>query len=170
MAFENLISLEFSSEELTELDNALKKIEDILHGKTHNLTTDERRQYGSIAEQNKLFVNKAKTYMEQYPDLVPRYIDKAEFDRDYAAREAIETRYMRIHRIQEQFSDTKVLLDHDNYQAALSFYRNIRVLSQENVPGTKTVANDLKQFFARTSKRKGADADALDTERNAKTE
>lgn len=96
MAFENLIQLSFTAEELKKIDDSLAEIEKVLKGKTHNLTPEERKQYGSIAEQNKLFVNKAKLYMEQYPDYVPRYIDKAEFDKDYTAREVLESRMVRV--------------------------------------------------------------------------
>ncbi|WP_228432444.1 hypothetical protein [Chryseobacterium cucumeris] len=83
MALDNLISLSFTAEELTKLDQSLQTIETVLSGKTINLTPEERQQYGSIAEQNKLFVNKAKIYMEQYPQYVPNFLDKVEFDKDY---------------------------------------------------------------------------------------
>ena len=147
MAFENLISLSFTTTELQDLDLALQKIADILQGKTVNLTPEQRQQYGSIAEQNKLFVNKAKELMEQNPSHIPSFLDKAEFDKDYAARQQIESRLMNIAGLTEQMSDTKVLLDHDNYFNALSFYRNVKFLSQENVPGTTNIFKELRQFF-----------------------
>lgn len=151
MALDNLISLSFSNEELTALDQALQTIHATLSGKTINLTPEQRQQYGRIAEQNKLFVNKAKSYMEQYPELVPAFLDKTEFDRDFAAREQIELRLQRLNSLNEQLSDTKVLLDHDNYHNSISFYRNIRFLSEENVPGTNVVYEDMKQFFVTSS-------------------
>ena len=154
MAFENLIQLSFTAEELKKIDDSLAEIEKVLKGKMHNLTPEERKQYGSIAEQNKLFVNKAKLYMEQYPDYVPRYFDKAEFDKDYTAREVLESRMVRLKGITEQVEDTKKLLDFDNYQAALSFYRSIKVLSEEDLPGTTNIVQDLKQFFPRSAKAK----------------
>lgn len=92
--------------------------------------------------------------MEQYPDYVPRYIDKAEFDKDYTAREVLESRMIRLKGITEQVEDTKKLLDFDNYQAALSFYRSIKVLSEEDLPGTTNIVQDLKQFFPRVAKSK----------------
>ncbi|WP_223605695.1 hypothetical protein [Chryseobacterium sp. OSA05B] len=147
MALDNLISLSFSSEELASIDQALQAIQTALLGKTINLTPEQRQQYGRIAEQNKLFVNKAKSYMEQYAQYVPGFLDKAEFDRDYTAREQIEQRLQRLDSLNEQLSDTKVLLDHDNYHNAISFYRNIRFLSEENVLGTNVIYEDLKQFF-----------------------
>ena len=92
--------------------------------------------------------------MEQYPDYVPRYIDKVEFDKDYTAREVLESRMIRLKGITEQVEDTKKLLDFDNYQAALSFYRSIKVLSEEDLPGTTNIVQDLKQFFPRVAKSK----------------
>lgn len=152
MAFENLIQLTFSQEELQKIDASLQEIEKVLQGKMVNLTPEERRQYGSIAEQNKLFVNKSKELMEQYPQWVPSFLDKAEFDRDYRTRHQIEGRLQRIKTISEQLSDTKVLLDHDNYFNALSFYRNVKFLSRENIAGIKSVYEVLNQFF-KTGKR-----------------
>lgn len=121
MALENLISVAFTEAELTQLDQALSSIEAVLQGKTINLTPEQRQQYGSIAEQNKLFVNKAKGYMEQYPQFVPPFLDKAEYDRDYAARQQLESRMQRLSSVTEQLSDTKILLDFDNYHNSITF-------------------------------------------------
>ncbi|UQB69544.1 hypothetical protein [Epilithonimonas zeae] len=147
MALENLISVEFSNAELTKLDDAISIIESVLIGKTINLTPEQRQQYGSIAEQNKLFVNKAKGYMEQCPQYVPPFLDKAEYDKDYDARQQMESRMQRLNSLTEQFSDTKILLDFDNYHNSLTFYRNVKYLSSENVPGTNVIYDDMKQFF-----------------------
>ena len=150
MALENLISVAFTEAELTQLDQAISSIETVLQGKTINLTPEQRQQYGSIAEQNKLFVNKAKSYMEQYPQFVPLFLDKAEYDRDYAARQQLESRMQRLSSVTEQLSDTKILLDFDNYHNSITFYRNMKYLSGENVPGTNVIYDDMKQFFVTT--------------------
>ena len=147
MAFENLISIQFTEAELAQLDAAMASIAQVLRDKTINLTPEQRQQYGRIAEQNKLFVNKAKEYMEQNMQHVPAFIDKAEFDQDFQARTQIESRITQLQGLVEQLSDTKTLLDHDNYHNAITFYRNIKFLSYENVPGTTTLYEGMKQFF-----------------------
>lgn len=143
----NLISFQLNGTELRDLDEALNKIQNILSGYTRNLTPEERQQFGRIAKQNKLFVDRAKAYMEEYPQFVPAFIDKAEFDRDYVARELIEGRLRKLISITEQLSDTKILSDNDNYSNALTFYRNIRFLSGEKAPGTTSIWQYLAQFF-----------------------
>lgn len=151
MALENLISIAFTETELATIQTALNSIQSVLSGKAINLTPQQRQQYGSIAEQNKLFVNKAKQYMEQYPEYVPSFLSKAEFDKDYTARMQLEAPAARLKNVAEQIADTKVLLDHDNYFNALTFYRNIRFLANENVPGISTIYEDMKQFFTASS-------------------
>lgn len=130
-----------------KFDQGLDLIEGVLQGKTTNLTPDQKKQYGSIAEQNKLFVNKAKGIMEQVPQHVPVFLDKVEYDKDYIGRMQLESRMQRLDSIHEQMSDTKTLLDYDNYHASLTFYRNIKYLAGENVPGTSVLYAEMKQFF-----------------------
>ena len=160
MALENLISVSFTEEELTQLDSHLLAIRQILNGKTVNLTPDQRRQYGRIANQNKLIVDKAKNYMEQHPDWIPRFVDKAEFDRDYTARQQEENRVQLLENLSTQLIDTKTLLDHDNYNNALSFYRMLRFLAGENEPGAKPVYEDMRVLFNRTGTSNNTDTEA----------
>lgn len=148
MALDNLISVSFSSEELAVIDQALSQIEKVLKGKTVSLTPDERQQYGSIADQNKILVDKSRHYMQQRPDLIPHMLDFEEFERDYEARSLLESRVKRINSLTDQLKDTKTLLDHDNYTNTLTFYRYIRFLSEENQPGITSIYQDLKQHFA----------------------
>lgn len=152
MALENLISIEFTTEELTALDTHLDGIQQVLAGKTVNLTPEQRQQYGSIGNQNKLIVDKAKNYMEQHPNWVPNFIDKTEFDKDYNARQQMEERTQRLQNLTQQLLDTKTLLDHDNYTNTLSFYRMMRYLAGENEPGSKTVYEDMKVLFSRSGR------------------
>lgn len=147
MSLNNLASVSFTTAELSQLDNAINSIATVLEGKTFNLTPEQRQNYSRINEQNKLFVNKAKTIMEQNPQLVPVFINKGEYDKDYDARVALEQRLMQLKSLSEQMSDTKILLDHDNYHDSITFFRNIKYLAGENVPGTTSLYQEMVQFF-----------------------
>ncbi|GAA4106210.1 hypothetical protein GCM10022393_00540 [Aquimarina addita] len=151
MALENLISINFTDKELATLDGHLAGIKTVLTGKTVNLTPDQRQQYGRIANQNKLIVDKAKNYMEQNPSWVPKFLDKEEFDNDYTARKQVEDRVQLLGSLSQQLLDTKTLLDHDNYTNSLTFYRMVRFLAGENEPGAKTVYEDMKVLFKKTT-------------------
>ena len=147
MALDNLISVTFTKDEINDLNTAIQSIRSILADKAVNLTPEERKQYGSIADRNKVLVDKAKRYMDQFSELVPRVVDKAEFDRDYQTREQIAAPLRELARITEMLVDIKTLLDHDNYNGAIAFYRYIKYLASENEPGTTSVYQDMKQHY-----------------------
>ena len=153
MAIDNLISVEFTEQELTILGNALNEIAQLLSGKVINLTPEERKQYGSIADKNKIFVDKCKAYMEQNIDTLPKTIDKHEFDKDYKARQQIEEPLRKLLQLAEMLSDTKILLDFDNYNGSLSYYRYVKFLATQNTPGITSIYADLNQHFQSMGKR-----------------
>ncbi len=151
MALDNVISVEFTTEEIQKINEAIATIETILRGKTINLTPEERQQYGRIADRNKLLVDKCKTYMEQYATSLPPTLDKAEFDRDYKARTEIEPVIKRLSVVQTMFSDMKTLLDFDNFNAAVSYYRFVKFLASQNAAGMSAVYADLRTHYQHRS-------------------
>ncbi len=161
MAIDNLISIMLTDEEVQAINDAIASLNNVLKGKAINLSPDERRQYGSIADRNKILVDKCKDYMEQNPETIPTVLDKDEFDRDYKARRQMEQPLRNLARIMEKLRDTKTLLDHDNYHAAVAYYRYIKYLSTQNEPGVTTIYKDLKQHYTRN-------ATATETETNTK--
>ena len=160
MAIDNMISVEFTEQELTRLGNALNEIAQVFSGKVINLTPEERKQYGSIADKNKVFVDKCKAYMEQNIDTLPKTIDKHEFDKDYKARQQMEEPLRKLLQLAEMLSDTKILLDFDNYNGSLSYYRYVKFLATQNTPGITSIYEDLRQHFEKAAK--GSKAKAQD--------
>ena len=147
MALSNLITVSFTAAELTTLDTAIQNIADVLKNKAVNLTPEQRSQYGSINEENKLLVNKVKDTESAFPDLHPAFLDLAEFETDFASRQQIETRAEQLASLSEKLSDTKILLDFDNYNYAVSYYRYIKMLSTQEVPGSTSVYENLRQVY-----------------------
>ncbi len=70
MALDNLISITLTDSDVRTIENAIKTINRVLEDKVINLTPDERRQYGSIADRNRVLVDKCKDYMEQNPETI----------------------------------------------------------------------------------------------------
>ncbi len=152
MAIDNLISTAFTAEEVEAINQALTTIETTIQGKMINLTPEERQIYGKLGNRTENWVKKVTGYMEQKPELVPFYINKAEFDKDVKVREEILPMMRRITSIQESLDDTSKLLSTDIFNAAIAYYRNIKLISQQNVPGTSNIYKDLAdQFPGRSS-------------------
>ena len=92
--------------------------------------------------------------MGQFPELIPSFIDRDEFERDFQARSDAEELIMLVEEALRKLTDMKIMLDYDNYQDVLAFYRSVRYSANEKVSNAVTVYNDLKQFFPRTSSAK----------------
>ena len=58
----NLNDTHLSAEQIESVNTSLGSLETALTDTVSNLSSDERRKYGSISEQNKLFVNKVNDY------------------------------------------------------------------------------------------------------------
>lgn len=154
MINDDLIKVTFAPEEKATANQAVRTLLDIVSPKAPALSNDDRRTYGSVAEQNKLKINKARTYMGQFPELVPSFIDRDEFERDFQARTDSEELIMLVEEALRKLTDMKIMLDYDNYQDVLAFYRSVRYGANEKVSNAVTVYNDMKQFFPRTGSSK----------------
>ncbi|HUH26398.1 MAG TPA: hypothetical protein VLY87_07210 [Flavobacterium sp.] len=67
MALSNLNNVHLSTTETADALDALLQLENALTAVTINLSSEDRQRYGSINEQNKLFVNKVYDYHKNQP-------------------------------------------------------------------------------------------------------
>lgn len=147
MALDNLISLNLSDEELKTMEDAVTAIKTILEGKTVNLTPEQRQTYGRLGNRTENWITKVMEYIDRRPELTPMYINVPEFKQDFEIRKKLKPILSQLAFLSESIDDTTVLLGNDIYNYALAYYRNIKLVSQENVPGTTEVYNDLASQF-----------------------
>lgn len=74
MPFTNFDSRHFSAAEKTAVNTAVTSLETALTPKLANLSPEERLQYGSVNEQNKLIINKVKDFRDSQPALSRYYL------------------------------------------------------------------------------------------------
>ena len=151
MAFENLKNVHYTQAQKTATLAALTSLETELSANMSNLSPEERRRYGSINEQNKLFVNKALDYYNSQPTLSSSDVDWAEFHNDHSSREFIEGVMARLQELLTGLNNNKILHDSDNYQAALTDYGYSQYKAGTKAPGFENKANELGQFFRRNA-------------------
>ena len=148
MPFTNFDSRHFTTAEQTALTDALNSLEAALTGKLANLSGEERRQYGSVNEQNKLIINKVKDYRSGEPALSSQDVDWDEFERDYTTRLILQNTILRLQSVMDGLGAAKILHDWDNYQAALADYEFARYKNNRGAIGFATKAAELAQFFS----------------------
>lgn len=150
MPFDNFENRHFSSAEITAITNALTALEAVLTGKLANLSPEERTQFGSINEQNKLIVNKIKDFREAQPLLASPDVDWVEFMNDYKSRSFLEGILLRMAGLMSGLESAKILHDWDNYQASLTDYDYTKYKASTKATGFEVKLNEIKQFFPRT--------------------
>ena len=149
MPFTNFDSRHFSELERTAIDQFMTDLETKLATKLGNLSPQERQQYGSVNEQNKLIINKVKDYRDAQPALSSPDVDWPEFQDDYATRAYIGTMMQRLESLIDGLKSAKVLHDWDNYQAALADYDYAKYKNNSGAIGYATKVEEIGQFFAR---------------------
>lgn len=152
----NLRSVHLTPAELATIKQAMTDLETALQNVNVSLTPEDRSRYGSINEQNKLLVNKVKDFHDESPNLSVTDVDWDEFDRDYASRGQFDNLITRLDSLSLNLRNAKILHDYDNYQTALSDYAYTSYRAGSGTPGYETKMTELKQFFAKSPKQKGA--------------
>lgn len=148
MPFTNFDSRHFSEAEKTALNTAVAAVETALAPKLANLSPDERQQYGSVNEQNKLIINKVKDFRDSQPGLSSPDVDWVEFTNDHDTRAFLQTTIQRLQSLIDGLSNAKILHDWDNYQAALTDYDFAKYKVTTNAIGYQTKVAELSQFFS----------------------
>lgn len=150
MPFLNQENRHFTAEETTAIQAALTTLQTVLTPKLANLTPEERQQYGSVKEQNKLIINKVKDYKENQPNLSSPDINWAEFLEDHNSRSFLQASIEQLAELMRGMENAKILHDWDNYQAALIDYKYTQYKNNTGATGFATKETELKQFFNRT--------------------
>ena len=153
MPFDNLINNHYTSAEKTTILDGLTSINTILNTKLRNLSTEERRKFGSINEQNKLIVNKVRDFRNSQPNLSSPDVDWAEFQNDFDSRVFIHAALAQLKAMIDGLENNKILHDYDNYQAALTDYSYSQYKAGTKTHGFETKVNEIAQFFNRTGKK-----------------
>ena len=86
MPFLNLNDKHFTAEEQNNIINVLQLLETALTPKLATLTANERITYGSVAEQNKLVINKVRDLHDSQVALSSPDVDWVEFEKDFQSR------------------------------------------------------------------------------------
>jgi len=147
MSFNNLENRHFSAAEKTAVNTALASLELAVASKLANLSAAERQQYGSVNEQNKLIINKVKSFNDTQANLSSPDIDWTEFNSDFDSREYLQTLIQRLQSLVDGLGNAKILHDYDNYQAALTDYDFTKYKASTNAAGFQTKVAEIGQFF-----------------------
>lgn len=148
MPVTNLNNDHFTTEDQEQINNAWSMIMQVLNRKTRNLSPQERKQYGSIAEENKLVVQKVLDYNQNQPHLSSPDIDFIELRADWEDRLFLAGFVSRMVEATNIVNNIRITHDYDAFQNSLIDYKYTKYkMDTEPGAGFESKYNDLLYFF-----------------------
>jgi hypothetical protein len=132
---------------LTQAQTKINEVKTLLAPYVVALTPSERHEMPKMGEKTISFVEKAYDFAQQNPNLVPPYLDMTAFGTDFEDAHGLWTLVNSIRQLDENASDTEMAAGSEAYQAALVFYKSVKMAAAQDVPGAKAVYEELKIRF-----------------------
>ncbi|MDX1939070.1 MAG: hypothetical protein SFU99_00880 [Saprospiraceae bacterium] len=146
MAQHNQISVILTDEAMREIMDAIAVMQRNLPFLI-NMTLDERRTHLKMGDRSFPFVGKSLDYSKSNDHLVPPFLNVTEFDKDMMLISKLNIIERPLLSLTEGISDTKLRAGSEAYSAALLFYQAVKLAAQMNIPGVKTIYEDLRARF-----------------------
>ena len=119
------------------------------------LTPGERQGMPKMGDKTIGFVEKAHDFAQQNPALVPPYLEITAFNTDFTDAHGLWTLHNMVLQLEEGIADTEIAAGSEAYQAALVFYKSVKMAAAQDVPGARAVFEELKTRFPSGRRRTG---------------
>lgn len=146
----NLVSAELSDEDQALILSSIAVIQEKLPFLI-GLSPDERKRLCHMGDKSRSFVNKAVELALQNDELIPRFLDVDELQRDLALLDALYPIMMAIARLQELLEDTYRQVGSEAYEAARTVYKSARDYGQN--AGVNSSVEEMGRRFAYKSRK-----------------
>ncbi len=156
MANPNLISATIPGGDMTDIKTAIDVIKNKLSTVLlFNLTDEDRKGLAKMGDKTIPFVKKALGYADQYPNLVPNYMDLPEAKIDLKLAEDLAEIQRLLQPTVTAIDDTLTIAGAEAYDAARTFYGYVLGATEQNVAGSQAIYDDMKQRFPGRPRKSG---------------
>ncbi len=143
----NLHSSQIPLEAINQAQTKLNEAYEILKPYLITLTEEQRMTLPKMGDKSLPFVTDANNFSGKNPELLPKFVDKTEFDLDYADAVNLKGIQLSSNQIATAINDTAMVAGSEAFTAARAFYNNVKLGSSQNVPGAKDIYNVLKSRY-----------------------
>jgi hypothetical protein len=127
------------------------------------ITPAERRELPKMGEKTIGFVEKAFDFTRQNPQLLPAYFSADEFGIDFGVAHGLWTLLNTIQQLEQGVDDTEMLAGSEAYQAALVFYKAVKMAAASPTKLART--SPVRKRSTKSSKRASPAASAAPARR-----
>jgi hypothetical protein len=154
---------------LAQAQTKIDEVQSLLASYLLALTPAERQELPKMGEKTIGFVEKAYDFARQNPNLVPAYLSIDAFGIDFGDAHGLWTILNTIQQLEQGIDDTEMVAGSEAYQAALVFYKSVKMAAAQDIPGAKAVYDELKTRFPQGGRRSGVSESETITETVKKT-
>ena len=151
----NRISATLSSEEVEAAIAGIKGVEAALPFSV-TLQKDERQSLPKVGAKAMEFCKQAYNYADKNPELVPGFIDMAEFKGDIDLVESLQKILDHLGPATGKVKHSISLAKTDCYTAARHIYSSAKYAAKGGVPGASVIAEELGKLFRSNGPAKGS--------------
>ncbi len=165
----NWISAALSGEEVETAITGLKSVEAALPF-AETLKKKERMSLPKVGLERMDFNKKAYELASRNPDLVPPYIDMAEFKKDLDLSEALDKILYHMVPLTNKLKDTSNLAKVDSYENGRMIYHYAKTMADAGFPGASAVADELGKLYKGQGSSKKSTSTGADDKPDTPTE
>ncbi|MBW4582590.1 MAG: hypothetical protein KME42_23720 [Tildeniella nuda ZEHNDER 1965/U140] len=147
---QNRVSATLSASDKTTVVEAIETLKTAMPFLT-SFTADERKALPKTGDRSRGFILNALEVAQRHNDCLPRSFDIEEMQKDVQLMEDLHPILMAITQLQSVVNDTYTAANCEAYTAALKVYDCAK--AHKDMPGMETVVEQLKQQFARRTKK-----------------
>ncbi|MBW4538449.1 MAG: hypothetical protein KME43_04800 [Myxacorys chilensis ATA2-1-KO14] len=153
----NRVSATLSPEDRQAVMGAIDTIKQAMPFLVH-LSAEERKTSPKVGDRSRGFMLNCLTAAQQHSDCLPRSFDVQEMYKDVKLIEELYPVLIALNELQSLVDDTFFAAQGEAYTAALKVYDAVK--AHDDLPGMKIVVEQLRQQFARRSKRDTAESNS----------
>ncbi len=144
---QNLVSLNFTTDELAAIDQTLTTLEQQLAGLI-TLSNSAKQRMSKLGDKSDTFCRRTLEALADNPQILPPTLDVAGARNDLLARDQLRPRLMRVEILLQKGNDTSMALGSDAYTVATQGYGILKLLGRAN--GLEPLRRDLGSRFAKS--------------------
>ena len=147
MPQQNQINLNIPETDMADIRASVDTLVARLLPHLHILTASDRLELPKMGDKTVSFVQKSLEYGQKNPELVPAYLSLELMDADLRAVQVLREILQHLSPLVSALEDSMTLAGSEAYQAALMFYRNLKMAQQARIPNAEAIYSDLAARF-----------------------
>ena len=150
----NTIFYEIPDNIISQAKTKVDEVMNILAPYFISLSSPERQALANVGSESIDFLELSYGLAVEYPDLFPDFMKEAAFKKVFFITRELRDFTEKIDRLQNIIHDTEMLASDCALDLAMDYYKTIKIASQRDLPGARSIYDELKMRFPPRNQRK----------------